>query len=87
MNELLRKTEQDHTQGRIRNFFVKIKKYKQFKSNQKTVRDTDDKILVPILKQKQSGKTYHENRSRRLAVNARQTDKMLNGRVKTEIYY
>jgi len=45
MNDLLRETELDHTQGRIQNFFPKIKKYKQFNPILKAV-EADDKILI-----------------------------------------
>jgi hypothetical protein len=47
MNELLHETEQTRKeQGRIWNFFVKIKKYKQFNPNLKVVKDIDNKIVL-----------------------------------------
>lgn len=46
MNELLHNTEQDHTQGRVWNFFIKIKKYKQFNPNLKAIRDINDNVLI-----------------------------------------
>lgn len=60
MNELLRETEQDRTQGKIRNFFVKIKKYKQYNSNLKAVRDIDDKILILPVDKVTRWKNYFE---------------------------
>ncbi|VVC36479.1 Reverse transcriptase domain [Cinara cedri] len=60
MNELLRETEQDHTQGRIRNFFVKIKKYKQFNPNLKAVKDIDDNILIDPIEKVTRWKNYFE---------------------------
>jgi len=44
MNEILRETEQDRTQGSIWNFFVKIKKYKKFNPKMKAVKDIDNTI-------------------------------------------
>jgi len=60
MNELLRDTEQDYTQGRVRNFFVKIKKYKQFNPNLKAVRDINDKVLIEPYEKAIKWKNYFE---------------------------
>lgn len=60
MNELLRETEQDHTQGRIRKFFVKIKKYKQFNPNLKAVKDINDNILIDPIEKVTKWKNYFE---------------------------
>lgn len=58
MNELLRETEQERTRGRIRNFFVKMKKYKQFNPNLKAVKDIDDKILIDPIEKVTTWKNY-----------------------------
>jgi hypothetical protein len=63
MNELLHKTEQDRTQGKIQNFFVKIKKYKQFNPNLKAVKDIDDNILVDPIEKLLRWKNYIEELS------------------------
>ncbi|KAL4104223.1 hypothetical protein QTP88_019532 [Uroleucon formosanum] len=60
MNELLRETEQDRSQGNIRNFFVKIKKYKQFYPNLKAVKDIDDNILIDPIEKVTRWKNYFE---------------------------
>ncbi|XP_029340938.1 craniofacial development protein 2-like [Acyrthosiphon pisum] len=60
MNELLRETEQDRSQGKIRNFFVKIKKYKQFNPNLKAVKDIDDNILIDPIEKVTRWKNYFE---------------------------
>lgn len=60
MNELLRETEQDRSQGKIRNFFVKIKKYKQFNPNLKAVKDIDDYILIDPVEKVTRWKNYFE---------------------------
>ncbi|KAL4135669.1 hypothetical protein QTP88_007267 [Uroleucon formosanum] len=60
MNELLRETEQDRSQGKIRNFFVKIKKYKQFNPNLKVVKDIDYNILIDPIEKVTRWKNYFE---------------------------
>jgi len=62
MNKLLRDTKQDYTQGRVRNFFEKIKNYKQFNPNLKAVRDRliDDKVLRDPNEKATRWKNYFE---------------------------
>lgn len=48
------------SQGRIRNFFVKIKKYKQFNPNLKAVKDIDDNILIDPIEKVTRWKNYFE---------------------------
>jgi hypothetical protein len=60
MNELLREREQDRTQGRPRNFFVKIKRYKQFNPNLKSVKDIDGNILIDSIEKVTRWKNYFE---------------------------
>lgn len=46
MNELLRFTEQDYSQGNVRQFLTTIKKYKQFNPMLKGIKDKNEKILI-----------------------------------------
>lgn len=46
MNELLRSTEHNYTQENLKQFFITIKKYKQFNSMLKAVIDKNDRILI-----------------------------------------
>jgi hypothetical protein len=46
LNEILRNTEQDHTQGRVRTFFAAIKKYQKFNPTLKAIKDKNNRILL-----------------------------------------
>lgn len=52
MNVILCSTNQDHPQGKIRQFFTKNKNYRTFNLSQKVVRDKDDKIILIKLHEK-----------------------------------
>lgn len=46
MNEILLNTEQDYTQGRVRNFFATIKKHQKFIPTLKAIKDKHNRILL-----------------------------------------
>lgn len=46
MNELLRNTEQDYIQGRVRTFYVVIKKHQKFNSTLKAIKNKNNRILL-----------------------------------------
>lgn len=46
MNDILRSTEQDYSQGKMKQFFQKIKKYKIFNLGLKAIRDKDNKTIL-----------------------------------------
>lgn len=60
MNELLRDSEQKRTQRRIRNFLLKIKKYKRFNPNLKAVKDINDNFLIDSNEKVTGWKNYFE---------------------------
>jgi len=48
MNKLLNSTEQDYSQGRVRNFFARIMKYKKYNPMLKAVKSVDGRLLIEL---------------------------------------
>lgn len=46
MNEIIHNTEQDYTQGRVRNFFTAIKRHQKYNPTLKAIRDKHNRILL-----------------------------------------
>ncbi|KAL4082886.1 hypothetical protein QTP88_029540 [Uroleucon formosanum] len=46
MNEIIHNTEQDYTQGRVRNFFAAIKRHQKYNPTLKVIKDKHNRILL-----------------------------------------